>query len=178
MRRPCAVSASQRGFTLMEFIIVIVVLGILSVVGSSVIVDTFRTTRMVDSSQSAANQARYAMERLAREMREVKYDTATRSYNINSIASGATTASFTNMINNTARAVVVDLNSGNLRLSYGTPSILCSNVTAFNLDYRQIDNSAATSTANVRFVLISLTVRDAVSGQAVSERLRVALRNG
>ncbi|ROZ68595.1 PilW family protein [Ramlibacter sp. WS9] len=165
----------QRGFTLMELVIVVVVLGFLSAVGSTMIVDTFKTTKMVYASQSAATQARYAVERLAREIRQVKYTGS--NYVIGSITSPASSASFTNVINGVEQAVSVDVNGTDLRLSYGAPLVLCGNVSGFTVNYLQLDNSAATSTANVRFVVISLTVTDGTSGQSITERLRVALRS-
>ena len=185
MRRATTATAyRQHGLTLIELIIVIVILGALSVVGASIFVDSFTLARTVNSSETSADRARYALERLAREVREVKYDGSTANYSINSIASPATSMTFTRVLTDgTDQAVTADLSSGNLRLSYGTPSVLCSNVTSFSINYLQLPSGggsdvAATSTSNVRLVVLSLTVTDPTSGQAVTERLRVALRNG
>ena len=167
---------NQAGFTLIELIIVIVVLAILSLIGSSMIFDTFKVAKTVNARQTAADQARYAVERLAREIRQIKYSSG--SYIITSVTSPATSMTFTNTINGTDQAVTVDLNSGNLRLSYGTPLVLCKNVSSFSINYLQLDNSAASSTSNVRFVVLSLTVTDGAGATTITERHRVALRNG
>jgi prepilin-type N-terminal cleavage/methylation domain-containing protein len=169
----------QRGFTLVELIITVVVLGILAAVGSSMFSDTFMTARMVNSSQASADQARYAMERLAREIREVKY--SGNAYAISSAMSpGATTMAFTRTISGSDVTVTVNRSGTNLTLTYSSPattSTLASDVTAFTLDFLQLDNTATTLASAVRFVVITVTVTDATSGQAIQQQTRVALRN-
>ncbi len=64
----------QQGLTLIELVVGIVLLGILSVAGVSMISDSFRATRLVDSGNAQDAQVRYALERLSREVREVGYD--------------------------------------------------------------------------------------------------------
>ena len=56
----------EAGFTLVELIIAIVLLGILGAVGSTMILDSFTTTQLSNASTASAGQARYALERLAR----------------------------------------------------------------------------------------------------------------
>lgn len=171
----------QRGFTLMELIIVVVILGYLAALGSSVIVDTFRTTKMVNESQSNADRARYAVERLAREIREVKYISAGSGYGITStLSSSATNMVFTRSIGGADVTVTINKSGTDLTLGYSSPAVtsnLATQVSAFALDFLQLDNTAATLTTDVRFVVVSLTVTDAASGQSVTERVRVALRN-
>ena len=67
----------QRGFTLMEIIISVVLLGILGVVGTTMISSSFYTTRVMSTGHLAYSAARYALERMAREIREVQYNTET-----------------------------------------------------------------------------------------------------
>lgn len=175
--RGSAITKRQRGFTLVELIITVVVLGILAAVGSSMFSDTFMTARMVNASQSSADQARYAMERLAREIREVKY--SGNAYAISSTMSpGATTMAFTRAISGSDVTVTINKSGTDLTLDYsGTTSTLASDVTAFTLDFLQLDNTATTLASAVRFVVITVTVTDATSGQAIKQQTRVALRN-
>ena len=166
----------QHGFTLVEVVIAIVVMGILAAVGSSMISDTFKTARIVDASQGSADQARYAMERLAREIREVK--AVGGSYSIGTM--GPTTMVFTRTINGADVTVTIAKSGNNLTLGYSSPAVtsnLATQVTGFALDFLKLDNTATVSAADVRFVVITLTVTDATSGQVMQEKTRIALRN-
>ena len=174
------------GFTLVELVISIVLIGILAAVGSSMIADSFTTTRIINAETTSTAQARYALERLAREIREIKYDSSGGNYCI-------TTKTATNLVfyktsgayNSTCatNAVTVTINDSgaNLTLGYSSPaatSTLNNQVSSFTLAYLQSDGiTAATSNSNIRFVVITLTVTDATSGKSVAQRTRVALRN-
>lgn len=81
---------NDNGFTLVELVITMVLLGILASVGSNMLSDSFTTTRMVNADVASNTQARYAMERLAREIREIKFDADNANHCISSLASGNT----------------------------------------------------------------------------------------
>lgn len=190
----------NNGFTLVEIIISIVLLGILAAVGSSMISDTFKTTKMVDANQASRAQLRYAVERLAREIREIKYVSQGTAMN------GATnytgycidTISSTSLIFNKPTSGDLDktdcksTNTASVNISVSptvnlNSSPLASNVIIpYSLAYYLQDGSTTTTTtgsttttappnAFVRFVVITLTVQD--SGQSITERTRVALRD-
>jgi prepilin-type N-terminal cleavage/methylation domain-containing protein len=177
----------QRGFTIVELVIVIVVVGTLAVAGVSMFSDTFTTTRVVNAAQSSGNDARYAVERLAREIREVKYIDATNGYSISALSSSGMT--FVRTIDGVDVTVTVARSGSNLTLGYSSPAVtstLSTQASAFTLDFLGLNLDTATgvvttpvtaSATSVRFVVISLTVTDAVSGQTITERSRVALRN-
>ncbi len=178
------------GFTLIEIIITIVLIGILAVVGSSMISDSFTTTRMVNASHASASEARYALERLAREIREVKFVSSgdTDNYCITTMTTatlvlrksipgslpGCSTADNT---------VTITWSNSNdtLTLGYSSPATtlltLSDQVTSFSLTYFQNDGTEATNNSNIRFVVINMTVRDLTSGRSIQQRTRVALRN-
>lgn len=163
------------GFTLIELIISIVLLGFLAAVGTSMISDSFNTTYVVNASQANAGQARYALERLEREIRQVQYSGS--SYTIG-------TMTLTSFVFTKSDGVTVTIaNSGtNLNLGYSTPaitSLLSSQVSSFALYYYQADGvTPATGNSDIRFVQISLTLTDTnTSGQSIAQRTRVALRN-
>ncbi len=179
------------GFTLIELIISIVLIGMLAVVGSSMIADSFTTTRMVNASTASAGQARYALQRLAREIREIKYDTTNNRYCIVSLASGtqlafnktSDTYSSTTCATN-AITVTINYVNPNLTLQYSAPAVtsaLSQQAASFSLAYLNATNTATTDVSNgtngIRFVVITLTVTDPTSGQSTAQRTRVALRN-
>lgn len=178
----------QRGFTLVELVITIVVLALLALAGTRIFSDAYTTVRVVNSGQSTANDVRYAVERLAREIREVNYVNLATGYNITStLAPGSTGMTFVRNINGTDVTVTIAKSGTNLTLGYSSPAVvstLASQVSSFTLNFMQLDTTstdgttaATASAANVRFVDISLTVTDSTSGQVITERTRVALRN-
>ncbi len=188
MRSAHALARRQRGFTVMELVITVVIMGILAVVGTSMISDTFTTARVVNAGQSSANDARYAVERVARELREVSFVNDATGYNITTALSPSTTSlSFVRSINDAPVTVTISRSGPDLTLGYSSPaavSTLATQVSNFSLDFLKLDEtsgtaatSATTSAADVRFIVVSLTLTDATSGQAVTERTRVALRN-
>ncbi|HUV51113.1 MAG TPA: prepilin-type N-terminal cleavage/methylation domain-containing protein, partial [Anaerolineae bacterium] len=60
--------ANNKGFTLIEIIIVIIVLGVLSVFGFSFISTAVHTYSMMEKQKSLFDQAAMAMERISREL--------------------------------------------------------------------------------------------------------------
>lgn len=176
------------GFTLIELIIVIVLLGLLAAVGSNMISDSFTTSRMVNADTASKQQARYALERLAREIREVKYDTTNSRHCITSLASptnlafNKTSGAYDSTCATNAITVTINKNAAevNLTLLYSPATVsstLSNQVSGFSLVYLDASGTATTSTSAVRFVVITLAVTDAISGQSISQRTRVALRN-
>ena len=165
----------NRGFTLVELVITIVLIGILSVVASTMISDSFKTTRMVNNNQGSGGQARYAIERIAREIRETKY-LSDKTYAI--LSTSATQLVFTK-----SNDVTVTINSSgsDLTLDYSSPattSKLSNQVSSFGLVYYNISNTITSIKSEIRFIEINLTLRDPTSGQIIEQRTRVALRNG
>jgi prepilin-type N-terminal cleavage/methylation domain-containing protein len=175
-----------RGTTLIELLIVIVLIGILGVYASTVFSSTYTTARMVDSSKSSADQLRYAMERLSREIREIKFVDTGTGYSISSaLAASATNLVFVRTISGTDVTVTINKSGSNLTLGYSSPAVtsnIAQQVTGFTMDFYTINSttgavSATTSKSNLRFVVLTLTATDALSGQAITERTRVTLRN-
>lgn len=190
----------NNGFTLIELIISIVLLGLLAAVGSNMLSDSFMTARMVNNSNTSKDQARYVLERLAREIREVKYVDSgiyatAASYCIDTMTSSRFVLHKRTDANNTDRSnctgalagtdtVTIDYAAPpNLTLTYaslGASATLTSNVATggFALSYFQSDGTTvATTSATVYFVQIALTVTDATGANGIAQRVRVALRN-
>lgn len=175
-------SASRRsGFTLIELVIAIVLIGLLAAVGTSMIADSFETTYMMNASEANSARGRNALERIEREIREVGYDTATAAFR--TTAGEMAAGSFAFFQNDGTTKVTIAISGSTLTLAYTlggttTTSTLADNVSGFGFTYRQANGTtAATTPAQLGIVDIAFTVTDARSGQVLPQRSRVALRN-
>lgn len=182
MRRPDSHHARQRGFTLIEMVVTILVLSILGGVTAYTISHGARA--YVDSRTivTTLSKLRLASERLAREIRSVRRDPAAPGqYDING---GLPSDSFSfdrlEADGVTVTTVSIDGSGNPLTLEYDTPSgaqTLTDQVSSFSLAYYQADGvTAATSNADVAFVEFELVLQDA-NGNSYPQRTRVALRN-
>jgi prepilin-type N-terminal cleavage/methylation domain-containing protein len=185
-----------RGFTLLELVITIVLLGTLAAVGSSMLSDSFSTTRRVNDSNASKAEARYVLERLAREIREIKY-TDGGNYCVAQIGGASAMDAMRFVFDKRSSAqsldrqncavdsnrVTVNYSAPYLTLAYATPALsatLSDRVATggFGLRYLQSDGAtASSSSATLYFVEISLTLTDATGVQGFPQRMRVALRN-
>lgn len=175
----------QAGFTLIEVVISIVLIGILTAFSATIISNNMYTAITVDSSQASLDQMRLAMSRMSKELREIKY-TTNGAYSITStLSASATSITFVRQIGGADVTVAISRSGSSspygVTMTYSTSTdtpVLVSGVTAFTVDFYDGSGLATTSTTDVRFVSITLSVSDATSGSTVSERTRVALRNG
>ena len=176
---------AARGATLVEILIVVVLLGILGAWGSTMFASNYTTARMVDSGKTNADQVRYAMERLSREVREIKHTSLTSGYAISStLAPSATSLTFTRNISGTDTAVTIAKTGSTVTLGYagGSTSTLAKQVSSFTMDFYTVNNdtgavSATTSVVDLRYIVLSITSTDALSGETTTERTTVTLRN-
>lgn len=72
--------ANNKGFTLIEIIIVIIVLGVLSVFGFSFISTAIHTYSMMEKQKGLFDQATMVMERISRELRDANIVSCPESY--------------------------------------------------------------------------------------------------
>ena len=181
-------SRHSGGFSLVELVFSIMLIGMMATVGSSIIADTFTTTRRVNAANASADHARYAVERLAREIREARYGAA------GTIDSSTLTPTKLCFVNTSGVTVAIIGDGTNLKLGHtsgvsptctpGTPATLSTQVAANGFALAYLDasgaviNSPSSNVILIRFVQITLTVKDtATSGESTTQRTRVALRN-
>jgi prepilin-type N-terminal cleavage/methylation domain-containing protein len=185
------------GFTLIELIMVIVLLGILAAVGSNMLSDSFTTTRMVNDAYARQSEARYVQERLAREAREVKY-LSSGSYCITTMTASSLVyqkpdAGSTDQSNcNTASSTVtISYSAPNLTIAYSSPAATgtLTNAVAtngFSFSYYQndgvtvVDQTSGTISdwaKKVKIIHIRLAVPDPASTSNFEQIVRVSLRN-
>jgi len=163
------------GFTLAELIMVIVILGILGAFVGPVV---FNAIRAYDSVQKSANtnaKIRYAMERIAREVRDVRRQTTDASF-LDIASMTATSLAF---FKTDGTQVVLEGAGSAVNLAYPPlGGMLIDQVQAgsFSLAYFERGGTTlAASAASIAFVQVSMTLTD--GALAVPARLRVELRN-
>lgn len=182
MSRPSHLLAQHRGFTLMEMTLTLVLLGILSVVGTTMVANSFMATRIFNKQQNSSAVASYAMWRMAREIQEVQYTASTSNVSLTTMT-GSHIAFVKSGIDSTPTTTVdLTYSSGTqiLSLSYngGAASTLATPVSALNFTY--LDGSTPpiqTAIANnVRYVAISMTMTPS-GAPPITLNTLVALRN-
>jgi len=179
-----------RGFTLIEMVIVTIIIGIMAAVLSPLMLSSLRAYSETVDDVAVLDKLRYATERLAREIREVNYDSATTSYLfISSVAAPSNSMTFTRSYYDAAGAVTTrNVTAGNtgsaVTLAYSdiagnAPQVLTDELgAAGNLafSYFQQDGATpATSNIDVRYVQINLTLLH--NGNTYPQRTLVELRN-
>lgn len=177
-RAPSAAGAGRRmssGFTAIEMVMAIVLIGILAAASLPVIFSGVRTYQDTTVSLVTLSKLRYATERMAREIREIRRNTVTPSnYDISTWTAG--TLAF---VKRDGTTVTITAAAPNVTLGYSAPAVtstLTDQVSSLTFNYYQIDGTtAATSIANMAFVQISLTLIQ--DGAPFTQRTRVALRN-
>src|SRR5438445_12633075 len=82
----CTCARRQQGFTLVEVIISAGLLGFLALTATFFWVDNFRLVQIVNADSAAIADGRASLERLAREIREVKYNNASGVYCVSTMS--------------------------------------------------------------------------------------------
>lgn len=168
---------SPRGFTLIELVVTLVLVGILAVIGLPILSNSLRAYTATQESLGTLSKLRYATERLAREIREVRRDPAVPTdYDI----AVMTAAKFEFTKTDTVK-VTLEVVLPTLTLNYAPPIVaptpaLTDQVKSFAFKYFQADGvTAATSKSDVVFVEMDLTLTQ--SGADYAQRTRMGLRN-
>ncbi len=162
---------AQSGFTLLELVMVIVIIGIIGATGAQLLsggVEAYETGR---KQLATLGKARYAADRLAWEIRQTEYTGA--SYNITSL-----TSSQFRFVKTDGETVTVNSSAGNMQLTYnsvGFATPLTDQLSNLTFSYYQADGqTAATVASQVRYVEANFTLDNGVA--MFPRRIRVALR--
>lgn len=194
---PASVAARGhlRGFTLVEVIVAIALIGLLARTATYFWVDGLGLARSIEADSASMADGRAAMERLAREIREVKY-------NANGLAYCVSTMTATKMVFNKTPAgtspnpvcgigdftvTIQTWPTNNVYLAYSAApaasQALTANASTFTLAYLQADAATAATTADkLHYVRVTMTqtpstLTGAPTMPATILRTLVALRN-
>ena len=166
----------QRGVTLLELVIVLVVVAIIVAFVYPVLTQAITAYQDTSAAVSAATKGRYALERIAREIRDVRRSAADDAqFDIATMT--ASQMAFTRIDGVT---VTITGSGTKATLGYSTPaatSDLVDQLTnaASIFQYLKSDGSGGAGVGDVRYVEITLMLSQA-SG-TYSNRMRLALRN-
>ena len=136
----------QIGFTLIEFVMVIAILGVIGVFGSQMFLETAEIFFEARNRRNVVQEARYGIERMTREIRE-DIDTTT---DITTFTASTLTYTDPNLTSVTFTKSGSDL----LRNS----DVLAGNVSALTFTYLKADGTTATSASDIWRIRVSLTV--------------------
>ena len=170
---------NNKGFTLMELVVVLIVLGLMTSFAVPYMSNGVRAYNDTAAALQTTSKLRYASERIARELREVN--------NVGgnfAIATPVTTTgnsiSFTKWDGAQFIQVTISDTAPTLSLAYDTLAsganfTLSDELTSITFDYFQSDGvTQATGINNVAFIEFELILNN---GNSYSQRSRVALRN-
>lgn len=172
---PRVIPRSAAGATLVEMIVVIVIFGIVMSIGVLVLGRSFETYQLTREVTNVDWHGRVALERLTRELREI------RSATVTDLEFTATPATQLKFIDAAGGSVCFYLSGGRLMRSADGPGGTCGttspqpladNASSLNFYFHQSDGSNATLATNVYYIAVSFTV---TNGQ-VSEPYRVSVQ--
>ncbi|MCX5717824.1 MAG: type II secretion system protein [Nitrospirae bacterium] len=171
-RASCIMHRGKRGVTLIELVITMVLMGIVALVVANALSTGIKGNLTTDNRKEALDQARVAMERMRREIR-----------NLNNSAS-VTTSSATQFCFTDTESTLIDYSYSNPNVTRDTGNCaagggatLSTNITSLSFVYLRADGTtdAAFSAANTKLIRITLT--STISSEAVQLQSEVWPRN-
>lgn len=137
-----AIPRRCRGFTLLELVYVIIVMGVLAVVLIPVVLNSLRAYEITRNRVTTLDEVRYASERVAREIREARF---TAAQEVEFAAATATRLVFTRRGvagGPASELVTLEKTGTNLTLAYGSlpapgtgPQLLLASVSRLDMVY-------------------------------------------
>jgi len=154
-------SAFQRGFTLIEIIVVIVILSIIATISIKFLTDGLRIYTMTVNQKTLFDEGKLALEKMSRGIRDARSITGVTASSITFVRDDATAYDIA------GETIIFQLNAGILQKVKASPastSTLASNVTAF----------AVTNATNE--ILLTLTLQ-LTSGENVTLQTKIYPKN-
>ena len=175
-----------RGFTLVEVVMVLVIVGILVVFIAPIIVTAVNAYDQTSRNTEVLTKMRYAMERMAREIRSIRRDPVNSAdYDV---VTGSMTASLFEFCRGDGTRVTINYTNPNVAIGYttgfassctasaATTQNLTDSATSFSLTYLRTDGGAAAGKNDVAYVDIAMALTGTGTG-AYNSAMRVDMRN-
>jgi prepilin-type N-terminal cleavage/methylation domain-containing protein len=161
------------GFSLVELVMVIVILGILAAFVGPVLFNALRSYDRAQTSTLTQAKMRYAIERMSRELREIRRQATDATF----LDMPSMTTTSIEFFKNDGTHVVLSAAGNQLNLAYSSLSgMLTDQLGAFSLAYYQQDASTvATTAAEISFIEISMTLSEGTN--LFPARVRVDVKN-
>jgi prepilin-type N-terminal cleavage/methylation domain-containing protein len=176
------------GFTLIELIIVVIVIGIMGAALVPVMVASLGAYNATRDDVVVLDKQRYAIERLAREIREVNFTNSTFAFNVANANAMTFTRQFIYDVSGVASSATATVAVGNTGATTGTVTLAYDNgsaniltdqldgLTGLSFSYlNQGGSSVAYTSPDLRAIDITLRLRH--NNQPYTQTTRVELKN-
>jgi prepilin-type N-terminal cleavage/methylation domain-containing protein len=167
------------GVTLIELVITMVLMGIVAVIVANVLSTGVKGSLITDYRKEALDQARVAMDRMAKELRNLQ--------NSASVTTSSDTQLCFTMLDGTNNNVVVNYSYSNPDIKREAPSALCTAgngqtlatkiAATFSFAYIQANGTADSTFSSVTTERIRIIIPSTVSGETVTLETEVWPRN-
>lgn len=162
----------KKGFTLIEILMAIVVIGIVSTVVGMMIYQGTKSFETMDVRNELAGQGMLAVERASREMRIIRCTASGDTCSPEAADITAWTGSEARFVNTLLEGRGLRLDAGALKLRQGSTAldpedILADSVSALSFEYLKSDGTAASAVSEVWIINMSLTLSSGTESVAL-----------
>lgn len=169
-----------KGFTLIEILMAIVLIGIISTVAGMLLYQGTRSFGSLDNKRELFSQGALALERLSREMRLVRCTVSGNNCMPQNSDITSMTASEFRFVNDGYEGRGIRFDAGTLKLRQGSnpadpEDILANNVAALTFEYLKKDGTAASAVTDVWIINANLTFTS--GGNTIDLKASVHPRN-
>ena len=156
-------AVSQKGFTLLEIIMVIVLLGIVSVVTGALLFQGTRAFQVMDVRGDLKSSGATSLERITKEMRQIRCTSAGSTCTAQSTDITSMTAGELRFVNSNNEGRGFRVNAGNLLLRLGSTAsdpeyTLSGNAASVTFAYLKKDGTAASVSTEVWTINVTLSL--------------------
>lgn len=155
----------NKGFTLIETVMVIVLVGIIGTIISSILFQGAKSLEAGDVRKELSSQGRLVVERASREMRLMRCTTAGNSCVPQAADITTWTATDLKFVTTNYERVGLRYDAGTVKLSYGTgaPAVdpeyaLADNVSAASFEYLKSDGTPAVAVNEIWVIILNMTL--------------------